>query len=110
EAVAVDTTDSFPSDELARRLLAPYRGGEPTDDAVDLYEFLSGDDVAFSGEGEADASEPLGNLKYVASGLGNKTYEHYNAMVRRGDAALTRLGAIRIAAAGAGDDGACTME
>jgi NADPH-ferrihemoprotein reductase len=105
-----DTLDTFPADKLAIFVLATYGEGEPTDNAVDFYEFISGDDVAFSGEGEADAEKPLGNLKYVAFGLGNKTYEHYNAMVRRVDAALTKLGARRIGDAGEGDDGEGTME
>ena len=105
-----DTLDTFPSDKLAIFVLATYGEGEPTDNEVDFYEFITGDDVAFSGEGEADPSKPLGNLKYVAFGLGNKTYEHYNAMVRRVDAALTKLGAKRIGEAGEGDDGEGTME
>jgi NADPH-ferrihemoprotein reductase len=42
--------------------------------------------------------------------LGNNTYEHYNAMVRQVDTALTKLGAQRIGTAGEGDDGAGTME
>ena len=105
-----DNLDTFPSDNLAIFVLATYGEGEPTDNAVDFYEFINADDVAFSGEGEGDPEKPLSNLKYVAFGLGNKTYEHYNAMVRRVDAALQRLGATRIGVAGEGDDGEGTME
>jgi len=105
-----DNLDTFPTDKLAIFVLATYGEGEPTDNAVDFYEFISGDDVTFSGEGEADPEKPLSNLKYVAFGLGNKTYEHYNAMVRRVDVALTKLGATRIGEAGEGDDGEGTME
>ena len=105
-----DNLDAFPSDKLAIFVLATYGEGEPTDNAVDFYDFISGDDVSFSGDGEADPEKPLGNLKYVAFGLGNKTYEHYNAIVRRVDAALTKLGATRIGQAGEGDDGEGTME
>jgi NADPH-ferrihemoprotein reductase len=105
-----DNLDTFPSDKLAIFVLATYGEGEPTDNAVDFYEFINGDDVSFSGEGEGDSDKPLSNLKYVAFGLGNKTYEHYNAMVRRVDAALTKQGATRIGAAGEGDDGEGTME
>jgi NADPH-ferrihemoprotein reductase len=105
-----DTLDTFPSDKLAIFVLATYGEGEPTDNAVDFYEFISGEDVQFSGEGGTDPEKPLSNLKYVAFGLGNKTYEHYNAMVRRVDAALQRLGATRIGVAGEGDDGEGTME
>jgi len=105
-----DNLDTFPSDNLAIFVLATYGEGEPTDNAVDFYEFLSADDVSFSGEGGMDPEKPLTNLKYVAFGLGNKTYEHYNSMVRRVDAIFQRLGATRIGVAGEGDDGEGTME
>ena len=105
-----DNLDTFPADKLAIFVLATYGEGEPTDNAVDFYEFINGNDAVFSGEGDADPEKPLSNLKYVAFGLGNKTYEHYNAIVRRVDAALTRLGATRIGKAGEGDDGEGTME
>ncbi|KAJ6164696.1 NADPH cytochrome reductase [Penicillium chermesinum] len=104
-----DNLDQFPEDKVAFFVLATYGEGEPTDNAVEFYQFLTGDDVAFESGASADAS-PLSSLKYVAFGLGNNTYEHYNAMVRQVDAALTRLGATRIGSAGEGDDGAGTME
>jgi len=105
-----DNLDAFPSENLAIFVLATYGEGEPTDNAVEFYEFISGDDVSFAGEGAADSEKPLSNLKYVAFGLGNRTYEHYNAMVRRVDAAFQKLGATRIGQAGEGDDGEGTME
>lgn len=37
-------------------------------------------------------------------GLGNKTYEHYNAIARRMDSQLEAMGAIRIGQRGEGDD------
>ncbi|OCK83693.1 hypothetical protein K432DRAFT_401828 [Lepidopterella palustris CBS 459.81] len=104
-----DNLDQFPEDKLAVFVLATYGEGEPTDNAVEFYEFLSGDDVTFS-EGTSAAEKPLSNLKYVAFGLGNNTYEHYNSMVRNVDKFLTKFGARRLGAAGEGDDGAGTME
>ena len=101
--------DQFPEDKVAVFVLATYGEGEPTDNAVEFYEFMTGDDVSFSDGGGAD-EKPLEKLKYVAFGLGNNTYEHYNSMVRRVNAALEKLGAHRIGAAGEGDDGAGTME
>lgn len=101
-----DTLDALPSDKVAMFVLATYGEGEPTDNAVDFFEFITGEDVSFSNSNDP----PLGNLKYVAFGLGNNTYEHYNSMVRNVDKALTKLGAQRIGAAGEGDDGAGTME
>jgi NADPH-ferrihemoprotein reductase len=104
-----DKLDTFPDDKVAFFVLATYGEGEPTDNAVEFYQFLTGDDVAFDSGASAD-DQPLSSLKYVTFGLGNNTYEHYNAMVRQVDAALTKLGAKRIGSAGEGDDGAGTME
>ncbi|KAF1846828.1 uncharacterized protein K460DRAFT_367582 [Cucurbitaria berberidis CBS 394.84] len=104
-----DNLDSFPDDKLAVFVLATYGEGEPTDNAVEFYEFLGSDDVSFAQGGSVD-DKPLGNLHYVAFGLGNNTYEHYNSMVRNVDKYLTKLGATRLGAAGEGDDGAGTME
>ncbi|KAI1409604.1 NADPH-cytochrome P450 reductase [Hypoxylon sp. FL1857] len=101
-----DNLDAIPSDKVVMFVLATYGEGEPTDNAVDFYEFITGDDVAFS----QSADPPLGNLNYVAFGLGNNTYEHYNSMVRNVNKALEKLGAHRIGEAGEGDDGAGTME
>ena len=103
-----DNLDTFPEDKCAMFVLATYGEGEPTDNAVEFYEFIHGDEPSFS-EKSAD-EQPLSNLKYVTFGLGNNTYEHYNAMVRNVDESLRKLGATRIGDAGEGDDGAGTME
>ncbi|KAL0256365.1 hypothetical protein SLS55_008759 [Diplodia seriata] len=104
-----ENLDVFPEDKVAIFVLATYGEGEPTDNAVEFYEFITSEDSTFSEDATA-ADEPLKNLKYVAFGLGNNTYEHYNSMVRNVDKALQKLGASRIGAAGEGDDGAGTME
>ncbi|GME27215.1 NADPh-cytochrome p450 reductase [Neofusicoccum parvum] len=104
-----ENLDTFPEDKIAVFVLATYGEGEPTDNAVEFYEFVTSEDSSYS-EGATPADEPLKNLKYVAFGLGNNTYEHYNSMVRNVDKAFTKLGATRIGAAGEGDDGAGTME
>lgn len=104
-----ENLDKFPEDKVAFFVLATYGEGEPTDNAVEFYQFVTGEDVSFEGGGSAD-DQPLSSMKYVAFGLGNNTYEHYNAMVRQLDAALSKLGAQRIGSAGEGDDGAGTME
>ena len=103
-----DKFDKFPEDHVAIFVLATYGEGEPTDNAVEFYEFIGGEDVSFS-EKSADES-PLTNLSYVAFGLGNNTYEHYNSMVKNVTQYLDKLGAKRIGEAGEGDDGAGTME
>ncbi|KAK4544361.1 hypothetical protein LTR36_004252 [Oleoguttula mirabilis] len=104
-----ENLDQFPEDKVAMFVLATYGEGEPTDNAVEFYEFMGGDDISFSEKGGSDES-PLSTLQYVAFGLGNNTYEHYNSMVRNVSKYLDRLGAKRIGEAGEGDDGAGTME
>nr|BAG85333.1 NADPH-cytochrome P450 reductase [Phaeosphaeria sp. L487] len=104
-----DNLDSFPEDKLAVFVLATYGEGEPTDNAVEFYEFIGSEDITFSDGGSID-DKPLSKLNYVAFGLGNNTYEHYNSMVRNVDKYLTKLGATRLGSAGEGDDGAGTME
>ncbi|PHH72644.1 hypothetical protein CDD83_4902 [Cordyceps sp. RAO-2017] len=101
-----DNLDAVPSDKVVMFVLATYGEGEPTDNAVEFYEFITADDVSLSESNDP----PLDNLNYVAFGLGNNTYEHYNSMVRNVDKALQKLGAHRIGDAGEGDDGAGTME
>ncbi|KAJ6061822.1 uncharacterized protein N7446_005942 [Penicillium canescens] len=90
-----ENLDKFPEDKVAFFVLATYGEGEPTDNAVEFYQFFTGEDIAFESGATSD-DQPLSSMKYVAFGLGNNTYEHYNAM--------------RIGDAGEGDDGAGTME
>ncbi|MCJ1465884.1 NADPH-cytochrome P450 reductase [Pseudocyphellaria aurata] len=104
-----ENLDCFPADKVAMFVLATYGEGEPTDNAVEFYEFINGEDVSFSNGGSEDG-KPLASLNFVAFGLGNTTYEHYNSMVRRVNDALLKYGATRIGKAGEGDDGAGTME
>jgi NADPH-ferrihemoprotein reductase len=104
-----DNLDTFPDDKVAFFVLATYGEGEPTDNAVEFYEFIQNDDIAFA-SGASPEEKPLSNLKYVAFGLGNNTYEHYNSMVRNVTTSLKKLGGTQIGEAGEGDDGAGTME
>ena len=104
-----ENLDKFPEDHVAVFVMATYGEGEPTDNAVEFYEFITGEEVSFS-EGKSMEEKPLSDLKYVTFGLGNNTYEHYNAMVRNLRTCLDKLGATLIGEAGEGDDGAGTME
>ncbi|KAF4340162.1 NADPH-ferrihemo reductase [Fusarium beomiforme] len=85
-------------------VLATYGEGEPTDNAQDFYTYVTG------GEDGDKPDVDLQNVKYVAFGLGNSTYEHYNAMVRRVSKALDQLGAKNLASVGEADDAAGTTE
>ncbi|KAF6126520.1 cytochrome p450 oxidoreductase [Phyllostomus discolor] len=57
---------------LAVFCMATYGEGDPTDNAQDFYDWLQETDVDLSG------------VKYAVFGLGNKTYEHFNAMGKHG--------------------------
>ena len=104
-----ENLDKFPEDHVAVFVMATYGEGEPTDNAVEFYEFITAEEVSFS-EGKSMEEKPLSDLKYVTFGLGNNTYEHYNMMVRNLRTCLDKLGAHLIGEAGEGDDGAGTME
>ncbi|KAI8986083.1 cytochrome P450 oxidoreductase [Trametes punicea] len=94
-----ENLDQVPEDCCVFFVMATYGEGEPTDNAVTLCQNLSDDSFEFS-KGE----HKLPGLKYVVFGLGNKTYEHYNAIARNVDAELQKMGAIRIGERGEGDD------
>lgn len=104
-----DTLDTFPENSVAFFVVATYGEGEPTDNAVDFYQFITGEDVSFASGASAN-EKPLASLKYVTFGLGNNTYELFNAMARNLGNTLQRLGGNRVGSPGEGDDGAGTME
>ncbi|KAK9700619.1 FAD binding domain [Popillia japonica] len=79
---------------LAVFCMATYGEGDPTDNAMEFYEWLQ--------NGDAD----LTGLNYAIFGLGNKTYEHYNAVAKYIDKRLEELGATRVYEMGLGDDDA----
>ncbi|XP_075219931.1 cytochrome P450 reductase isoform X3 [Lycorma delicatula] len=82
------------SNSLAVFCLATYGEGDPTDNAMDFYEWLQNGNVDLTG------------LNYAVFGLGNKTYEHYNAVAMYVDQRLEELGATRVHELGLGDDDA----
>lgn len=59
--------------------VATYGEGDPTDNAQQLYEFINTTDTDFKG------------VKYAVFGLGNKTYEHFNAVGKLFDKRLEEL-------------------
>nr|AQR00227.1 NADPH-cytochrome P450 reductase [Cnaphalocrocis medinalis] len=79
---------------LAVFCMATYGEGDPTDNAMEFYEWLK--------NGEPD----LTGLNYAVFGLGNKTYEHYNAVAIYLDKRLEELGATQVFELGLGDDDA----
>ncbi|KAJ6640251.1 NADPH--cytochrome P450 reductase [Pseudolycoriella hygida] len=78
---------------LAVFCLATYGEGDPTDNAMEFWEWIQGD-------------LDLTGLNYAVFGLGNKTYEHYNKVAIFVDKRLQELGATRVFECGLGDDDA----
>ncbi|KAF5529472.1 NADPH-cytochrome P450 reductase [Fusarium phyllophilum] len=102
-----DTLDTSPSSKIAIFVLATYGDGEPTDNAIAFFNVITEDTASFSlGEQE----KPLNNMRYAAFGLGDRTDEHFNPMVRKSTRALSCLGAQNLTAIGEGDDGMGTRE
>ncbi|EPX70486.1 NADPH-cytochrome p450 reductase [Schizosaccharomyces octosporus yFS286] len=101
--------DKLDSSKLLVFFLATYGEGEPTDNAEQFLELIESEDTIFS-SGKGTEDRPLANLRYVIFGLGNHTYEHYNAMAKRVDSALNALGAKSVAPVGLGDDAAGLLE
>ncbi|XP_049956698.1 NADPH--cytochrome P450 reductase [Schistocerca serialis cubense] len=79
---------------LAVFCMATYGEGDPTDNAMEFYEWLQNGDPDLTG------------LNYAVFGLGNKTYEHYNEVAKYIDKRLEDLGATRVYEMGLGDDDA----
>ncbi|CAG4989605.1 unnamed protein product [Parnassius apollo] len=79
---------------LAVFCMATYGEGDPTDNAMEFYDWLKNGDPDLTG------------LNYAVFGLGNKTYEHYNAVAIYLDKRLEELGATRVYELGLGDDDA----
>uniref|UniRef100_A0A6V2EWA1 NADPH--hemoprotein reductase n=2 Tax=Ditylum brightwellii TaxID=49249 RepID=A0A6V2EWA1_9STRA len=100
-------------------LMSTYGEGEPTDNASAFVRALKekagldgniidDDSAGEEKKGDEDATEVdsnlLGGLEYAVFGLGNRQYEHFNAMGKLVDSALSKVGAERIIELGIGDD------
>lgn len=93
-----DNFDKIDNNVLVFFLLATYGEGEPTDNAVDFFEWLQND------------ADTLSTLKYSVFGLGNSTYEFYNKIGKDVDEILENKGGERFADYGEGDDGMGTLD
>ena len=97
--------------------VATYGEGEPTDNAIEFFNLLkeqeerlqeSGGAGGAGGAGGDDDDDvlSLSGLKFGVFGLGNRTYDHFNAMGILVDDMLSKLGGERIVELGQGDDDA----
>jgi sulfite reductase alpha subunit-like flavoprotein len=90
----MDSLQSISSENLVIFLVATYGEGEPTDNAQSFFEWINRDDLEVN----------LESLNYVIFGLGNKTYEHFNAAAKILDDRLKKFNSKAISVMGLGDD------
>lgn len=90
--------EKIPDFKLAAFFMATYGEGEPTDNAVEFFDYLENE------------CEGLDGIDYVCFGLGNNTYEFYNAIGKKTVSILNEKGANLIGTLGLGDDGKGTMD
>lgn len=91
---------NIPPEKVVIFMLSSYGEGEPTDNAVQFFEFITAKSEVSS----------LRNMQFAIFGLGNSTYEHYNLVARKVDASLRERGAKRIGPLGEGDDATGSTE
>ncbi|QPG72800.1 hypothetical protein FOA43_000102 [Brettanomyces nanus] len=87
-----------PNFQMVIFLAATYGEGDPTDNAIDFFEYLEND------------CEDLSGLKFACFGLGNSTYEFYNASGKKVVKVLQEKNAELIGELGLGDDGKATTD
>lgn len=89
--------------------MATYGEGDPTDNAQEFYEWLREDGRDLNNLHYAVIfifleRKKIVNFYFKVFGLGNKTYEHFNAVGKYVDKRLTELGGVRVCDLGLGDD------
>eukprot|EP00698_Gefionella_okellyi_P013765 TRINITY_DN3789_c0_g1_i1.p1 TRINITY_DN3789_c0_g1~~TRINITY_DN3789_c0_g1_i1.p1 ORF type:complete len:656 (+),score=112.52 TRINITY_DN3789_c0_g1_i1:74-2041(+) len=87
--------ESLADEKFAFFCIATYGEGEPTDSSTGFINWLMDD---------SRAEDSLQNVKFTLFSLGNKTYQHYQAIGRKVDRRLQVLGAKAIFPRGEGDD------
>lgn len=93
----------LPENTIVFLILASYGDGEPTDNSEQFYNFLTNEDD--DGPFDRLREHGLQNLSYATFGLGNSSYAHFNAVVRKVDERLQLCGARRLGPVGEADDG-----
>lgn len=88
-------------DKLVVFLVSTYGEGDPPDNAVNFCSGL---------EKMKKTETTLANLRYLAIGMGNRNYQHYNRTITVIDEILSTLGAKRIGSLGRADESQGTTE
>jgi len=94
-------------------VMSTYGEGEPTDNAAGFVRFLKEHQGIYNDGNAAEEKKAeddgmnasvFAGLEYSVFGLGNRQYEHFNAMGKLIDSAVEKLGGRRIVPLAVGDD------
>jgi NADPH-ferrihemoprotein reductase len=109
DAENYDGPSKLSSEKVVFMVFATYGDGEPTDNAARFYDWLvkAGHKREEEGSAGSENDAPLGGVSFGVFGLGNRQYEHFNAVGKRLDAAMRQMGARALVPRGDGDDDAC---
>ncbi|KAK5190844.1 hypothetical protein LTR92_009054 [Exophiala xenobiotica] len=91
----------FPAGKLCVFLCSTYGEGDPPDNAVNFCTAL---------EKMRQKGTRLDGLRYLALGMGNRNYKHYNQTILDIDRTLTELGGLRVGPLGKADESQGTTE
>ena len=103
--MALSSLDAFSYDislsqyDIVIVVAATYGEGDPTDDAMQFWSWLSGCDC--------DCDFTQKNTMFAVFGCGNSSYQYFNAVAKTVDEKFGQLGGTRLCEVGLGDDFKC---
>lgn len=88
-----DSVARIPESKMAFFIMSTFGEGDPSDNVHDFWSWI-----------DTKRGKPLKNLRYMAFGLGNSNYKHYNAVIDHVVQRIEHLGAVSLQATGRADD------
>ena len=88
-----DSVARISDSNLAIFIMSTFGEGDPSDNVHEFWSWI-----------ESKRGQPLSRLRYIAFGLGNSNYKHYNAVIDHIVLKLDKLGAQALAPTGHADD------
>jgi NADPH-ferrihemoprotein reductase len=88
-----DSVTRVPDSKLAIFIMSTFGEGDPSDNVHEFWSWI-----------ESKRGQPLNQLRYMAFGLGNSNYKHYNAVIDHVVKRIEKLGAQALAPTGRADD------
>jgi NADPH-ferrihemoprotein reductase len=88
-----DSVARISDSKLAIFIMSTFGEGDPSDNVHEFWSWI-----------ESKRGQPLSQLRYMAFGLGNSNYKHYNAVIDHVVQRIEKLGAQALALTGRADD------